>query len=89
MVRALRRAEAFHRAGADMLFVEAPRSRDDLARLVGALGTKLPLLANMVEGGGQTPVLPPDELQKLGFNMVAYPVTVLFRVARGVTKELQ
>jgi 2-methylisocitrate lyase-like PEP mutase family enzyme len=42
----------------------------------------------MVEGGGQTPVLPPDELYRLGFNMVAYPTTLLFRVARTIETAL-
>ena len=42
----------------------------------------------MVEGGGQTPVLPPDELYALGFHMVAYPTTLLFRVARTVERTL-
>ena len=84
---AIDRAERYREAGADILFVEAPQSEAQLGEVPKRL--KAPCLANMVEGGGQTPVLPPDELQKLGFNMVAYPVTVLFRVARGVTKELQ
>src|SRR6185437_14168266 len=49
--RAIERAQMYREAGADMLFVEAPRTRDDLARIAKALRTSLPLLANMVEGG--------------------------------------
>ena len=46
-----RARRALREAGADMLFVEAPRTRDELARIVAALGGRLPLMANMVEGG--------------------------------------
>ena len=49
--RAVERAEAYAEAGADVLFVEAPRSADQLAAVTKALGTKRPLVANMVEGG--------------------------------------
>ena len=42
----------------------------------------------MLEGGGQTPVLPPQELKALGFAMVAYPTTLIFRVARTIERAL-
>ena len=42
----------------------------------------------MLEGGGQTPVLPPRELQAMGFAMVAYPTTLIFRVARTIERAL-
>ena len=54
--RAIERARAYREAGADMLFVEAPKARDDLARIVAALGTAVPLMANMVEGGKTPPL---------------------------------
>ncbi len=54
-----------------MLFVEAPKSRDDLARVTKAL-PGVPLLANMVEGG-KTPILPAAELEALGFALVIFP----------------
>ena len=54
--RAIERAAMYREAGADMLFVEAPKTRDDLARIVTTLGGKVPLMANMVEGG-KTPTL--------------------------------
>src|SRR5690349_10786020 len=54
---AIERAVLYREAGADMLFVEAPRSSGDLARINSALGSSLPLMANMVEGG-KTPTLP-------------------------------
>jgi 2-methylisocitrate lyase-like PEP mutase family enzyme len=74
--RAIERATLYQEAGADMLFVEAPRSRDDLARIVKALGGKLPLLANMVEGG-KTPTLPAAELEDIGFALVIFPGAIV------------
>jgi 2-methylisocitrate lyase-like PEP mutase family enzyme len=84
---ALRRAEMYLEAGADGLFIEAPQSIEELAR-IGRAFAGVPQLANMVEGGGRTPVLPPDELYRLGFAMVAYPTTLLFRVARAIEGAL-
>lgn len=74
--RATERAAMYREAGADMLFVEAPRTRDDLARMVSALGTKVPLMANMVEGG-KTPTLPAAELEALGFALVIFPGAIV------------
>ncbi len=54
-----------------MLFVEAPKSRDDLARIANAL-PRVPLMANMVEGG-KTPILPAAELESIGFALVIFP----------------
>jgi 2-methylisocitrate lyase-like PEP mutase family enzyme len=84
---ALRRGEMYLEAGADGLFIEAPETVAELEK-VGRAFEGVPQLANMVEGGGQTPVLPPEELFRLGFNMVAYPTTLLFRVARTVEMAL-
>jgi 2-methylisocitrate lyase-like PEP mutase family enzyme len=84
---ALRRAEIYLKAGADGLFVEAPQSIEELER-VGRSFQGVPQLANMVEGGGRTPVLPPQELYRLGFAMVAYPTSLIFRVARTIEKAL-
>ena len=64
---ALRRGERYLRAGADGLFIEAPVSVEELARVGGAFAG-VPQLANMLEGG-QTPLLPPSELGRLGFSM--------------------
>jgi 2-methylisocitrate lyase-like PEP mutase family enzyme len=84
---ALRRGEMYLEAGADGLFVEAPETVDELEK-VGRAFQGVPQLANMVEGGGQTPVLPPAELYRLGFSMIAYPTTLLFRVARTIETAL-
>jgi 2-methylisocitrate lyase-like PEP mutase family enzyme len=69
--RAIERALLYKEAGADMLFVEAPKSRDDLARVTTAL-PGVPLMANMVEGG-KTPILSAQELEGLGFALVIFP----------------
>jgi 2-methylisocitrate lyase-like PEP mutase family enzyme len=74
--RAIERATFYHEAGADILFVEAPRSRDDLARIVKALGGRVPLLANMVEGG-KTPTLSAAELDSIGFALVIFPGAIV------------
>ena len=84
---ALRRAELYLKAGADGLFIEAPQSIDELTR-IGRTFQGVPQLANMVEGGGRTPVLPPHELYRLGFAMVAYPTSLIFRVARAIENAL-
>src|SRR2546430_1686260 len=84
---ALRRAELYLKAGADGLFIEAPQSLEELAQ-IGRAFQGVPQLANMVEGGGRTPILPPAELYRLGFAMVAYPTTLIFRVARTLEAAL-
>lgn len=69
---ALERAEAYLDAGADLLFIEAPATLDDMARITGQFGSRIPLMANMVEGG-MTPLLSANELQELGFSLVIFP----------------
>ncbi len=89
--RAIERAHRYAEAGADVLFVEAPRSRDQLARIVQALGDVKPLIANMVEGGN-TPLLNAGELSDLGFRIVIFPggiVRALARTARDYYASLK
>ncbi len=69
---ALGRAERYREAGADILFIEAPKSDADMATITARFGDKVPLLANMVEGG-QTPAKNAEELQKIGFKIVIFP----------------
>lgn len=68
----LARAHAYAEAGADVLFVEALRSVEEFERVGRELGGRLPLLANMVEGG-KTPLLSISELAKLGFRLAIHP----------------
>ena len=74
---ALERAIAFRDLGADIVFVEAPRSLDEM-RLIAKEVSGVPQLVNCL-AGGLTPVLPPDELEKLGFTrtLAAYPLDLL------------
>jgi 2-methylisocitrate lyase-like PEP mutase family enzyme len=87
---AVARAHAYAEAGADALFVEAPRTREDLARIAAALKGIRPLLANMVEGG-RTPVLSAPDLEAIGFRIVIFPggiVRALARTARDYYASL-
>jgi 2-methylisocitrate lyase-like PEP mutase family enzyme len=79
--RAIERASLYREAGADMLFVEAPRRREELGRIVELMGKATPLMANMVEGG-KTPVLPASELETLGFAFVIFPGGIVRALAK-------
>jgi 2-methylisocitrate lyase-like PEP mutase family enzyme len=80
--RAIARAALYREAGADMLFIEAPRERSELGRIGALLGQTVPLMANMVEGG-KTPVLPASELQALGFAFVIFPGAIVRALAKA------
>lgn len=69
--RAIERALLYREAGADVLFVEAPKAHSELRRIPPALGA-VPSMANMVEGG-KTPPLPASELEAMGFALVIFP----------------
>lgn len=69
---ALRRAEAYLEAGADALFIEAPENLEQMHRIVAEFGSRVPLLANMVEGGS-TPLQSASQLQELGFSIAIFP----------------
>jgi 2-methylisocitrate lyase-like PEP mutase family enzyme len=81
---ALRRADAYLRAGADILFVEAPQSEAEL-RAIADRFKGIPLLANMVEDG-KTPMLSADELGALGFRLILFPVSSLLASARSAER---
>lgn len=83
---ALARAEAFHTAGADILFVEAPHNEAEMRRICAELpGWKM---ANMVEGGA-TPILPPDHLAEIGYHHAAYPLTLMSAAMRAMRDTLE
>jgi 2-methylisocitrate lyase-like PEP mutase family enzyme len=84
---ALRRGEMYLNAGVDGIFIEAPQTLAELER-VGRAFKGVPQIANMLEGGGQTPVLPPAQLKEMGFAMAAYPTTLIFRVAKTIERAL-
>jgi 2-methylisocitrate lyase-like PEP mutase family enzyme len=77
---ALERARLYAEAGADVLFVEAPRTEADLAFVAAGLGGRLPVVANMVEGG-KTPVLPASTLEAMGFALVIFPGSIVRALA--------
>ena len=78
---ALDRAEAYLEAGADVLFVEAPQTRAQLEQIAGRFSARVPLLANMVEGGA-TPITGAEDLEQLGFSIVIFPGGIVRALAR-------
>ena len=79
---ALRRGEAFLKAGADILFIEAPRSEEELAKAAKTFsGT--PLVANLVEDG-KTPMLTPEALQQMGYKIALYPIGALLAASAAL-----
>lgn len=78
---AIDRAGAYLEAGADALFIEAPRSGDELAQVAQTLRGRAPLMANMVEGGA-TPIQSAADLQAMGFNLVIFPGGIVRALAR-------
>ena len=82
---ALARAEAFVEIGADILFIEEPYSTEEMATICQSIeGVHM---ANMLEGG-QTPILPPEELEELGFSIAAYPITLLSAAMKAMNAAL-
>ena len=81
---ALERAEAYHEAGADMLFIEAPQSIDEMRQLCGTFRGRVPLLANMVEGG-KTPIKSAEDLADLGYSIAIFPGGAV----RAISRHLQ
>ena len=87
---ALDRAQMYYEAGADILFIEAIQDEIQIAEAMKNFGKKVPLLANMVEGG-KTPLLSAPELEKLGFSIVIFPgglVRAFARTAQEYFKSL-
>lgn len=82
---AIARAKAYRAAGADMIFVEAPQSVDELRRVPREVDA--PLWANMVEGG-KTPLLPASELEAMGYKLVIHANTLLRVAAKAVQEAL-
>jgi len=88
---AMARAGAYVEAGADVLFVEAPRDGEELRSIAQRFGERVPLLANMVEGGA-TPIRDADELESMGFDIVIFPggiVRALAHAARDYYASLR
>ncbi|XP_078433212.1 phosphoenolpyruvate carboxylase family protein [Wolffia australiana] len=70
------RSLAFADAGADVLFIDALTSREEMKAFCD-IYPLLPKMANMLEGGGKTPILNPIELEEMGFKIVSYPLSLI------------
>jgi methylisocitrate lyase len=78
---AIRRGKEYRKVGADAVFIEAPRTASDLRKIGKSVDA--PLVANMMEGG-KTPLLSAEELRKLGFRLVVFPLSALFATTYAV-----
>lgn len=82
---AIRRAKEYVKAGADVIFLEAPQSAEEVRQVAEEL--KVPLLSNMVEKG-KTPLFSAEELHDMGYSIVIYPVTLLYATTKHAMETL-
>lgn len=82
---AIDRAHRFHELGADILFIEAPRNEAEMREICTELPG--PKMVNLVEGG-DTPNLPPEVLQEIGFKLAAYPLTLMAAAMEAMVETL-
>jgi 2-methylisocitrate lyase-like PEP mutase family enzyme len=83
---AIERANCYGAAGADVCFIEAPQSRAELEQVPRAV--KYPLLVNMLSGG-VTPILPVEELGRLGYKIVVCPIETLLVAGMAVQRLIE
>lgn len=83
---ALERAKAYEEAGADLLFIESPETVDEMKLITGTF--KVPVLANMVEGG-RTPFLSSHELEQIGYDIVIFPTASTYLTAKAIGNLMQ
>ena len=81
LTEAIRRGQAIAQAGADVVFVEAPESIEEMTQICRQIDR--PLMANMVEGGS-TPVLSAQQLQEIGYQMAIFPGTAFLAAGKAV-----
>jgi 2,3-dimethylmalate lyase len=84
---ALERAAAYHQAGADILFIEAPESESEVAATAAAF-PEVPLMFNWVERG-RSPMLPLESIAAMGFAVVIMPVATLFSATAAMQRYLE
>ena len=84
---ALHRAESYLKAGADVLFIEAPESEEQMQQICDEF-SGVPLVANMV-AGGTTPIKDDATLFEMGYQIVIHPVYLLGAAYRGMQNALQ
>jgi 2-methylisocitrate lyase-like PEP mutase family enzyme len=80
---AIERAQIYREAGADIIFVEAPLTVDEMSRICSEVPA--PCMANNVEGG-KTPLLSAEALQEIGYALVAFPVAATYVIAHALAK---
>ncbi|KAK2641751.1 hypothetical protein Ddye_023514 [Dipteronia dyeriana] len=81
------RSRAFAEAGADVLFIDALASKEEMKAFC-EISPLVPKMANMLEGGGKTPILNPLELEEIGYKIVAYPLSLIGVSIRAMQDSL-
>ncbi|KAF6146863.1 hypothetical protein GIB67_018516 [Kingdonia uniflora] len=81
------RSRAFADAGVDVLFIDALSSKEEMKALC-EITPLLPKMANMLEGGGKTPILNPIELEEIGFKLLSYPISLIGVFIRAMQDAL-
>jgi methylisocitrate lyase len=82
LAEAIARGIAFKEAGADAVFVEAPENKEEMKEIASHVPG--PLVANMLERG-VTPLMDPQELKELGFDLIVWPLAPLYSIAKSLT----
>jgi 2-methylisocitrate lyase-like PEP mutase family enzyme len=85
---AIDRGKQYLDAGADGIYLEGPKTIEDLEK-IGKAVKGMPLATSILEDGGKTPWIPPKDLGEMGFSMILYPTSVIFRVAHTIQQALQ
>lgn len=86
--KAMKRAEAYLKAGADGIYLEGVESVEQLQK-IGEEFKDVPLATSVMEGGGQTPWMAPEEFRQMGYSMVLFPATVIFQVTYTIEQALK
>ncbi|HEX3356197.1 MAG TPA: isocitrate lyase/PEP mutase family protein [Tepidisphaeraceae bacterium] len=79
----LRRGEKYLKAGADGIYIEGPETVEQL-QAIGKAFKGTPLATSILENGGKTPWLPPEQFGEMGFSMILYPTSILFRSTHAI-----
>ncbi|MHC4321277.1 MAG: isocitrate lyase/PEP mutase family protein [Planctomycetota bacterium] len=82
LAEAIQRGKAYYEAGADVIFIEAPQTEEELKEIPSEL-PDIPILANMIEGG-KTPCLSAQDLEKLGFKLGVFALSGLFAATKAI-----
>ncbi|MDD3768049.1 isocitrate lyase/PEP mutase family protein [Aminobacterium colombiense] len=83
---AIERGKAYEEAGADIIFIESPETEEEMKQITSSFS--VPVLANMVEHG-RTPFLPVSALEEIGYDLVIFPVTSTYVIAKAVSEVMK